>query len=866
MATPATSTPKVKYDAPLSSSGVRRLPLEFISGSGGTSRGATRPKASQAVSSVVLGMNSRIVQTKAPPARKLFKPVSKNPTHDTEATKPTKKIHSIACTEATKPATKVHSVAVSDSVDMSNREKESADGNIKETVKNKTASLSKKGNCVSKKEISSIRSASGASEDERLGMERIGCGQEKTQRSHQSSKQQKTKTRTNLNSQKCTTANQQHQVPVKSTEAPTRINNTSSVSAKRTTGPPQSPIIGYSRVTDNDNPKRKKEKKNTSPGPQTALVSDKHVSRKTSLKTSSPPLASKHLNSSNAFMFESYKPRVPLNDVSNACLKRGGQKRVFNLSSVPKQRRKIATKHKKSNSSSLNSSAASEYQAIPDSIPLDTTQKSNASGSSQTGMMANSASTGKRRYKRTCIPVRDDSNSPGSSLDDPDSSWEISPPKEKKSKKVSKSLSSENDKSKTATTKPVLASARTKKRPRVKGGVHISSFELTDSDLEQDSGVTETKKPKKGIAAGKRKRTSGEPVTEFDDLKKSTTALSAVLNKGTGEKNNRNTNTEIATLPPAKSHAKKSRSIYGSKRRVIDDMYDPLPALSPEVSKTEIISHNTKSPSVDEDVGMRNEPPKSKRRRKEPEVKEKEDNILAKTTRRSPQTKSLHKPARKNTLRALLREDEKEKDRNSGGKQMESERESDCESDCDQWSGKPMELDCDEPKEVSFKSTTKQNSITRLQLGQLKQSRRSSGYHSKNNSVSESSPFANDGIIDTGATLDIYRGALQDKEDQVSNLSTPPAFTTPLTPLSVASSEVEADLDITTRFEKICHSLVAKSGKEDTAVVTTTHIPAKVMTKKKSVNAENKSQGNLESSTGNITLTQLSRVCNHLRM
>ena len=217
----------------------------------------------------------------------------------------------------------------------------------------------------------------------------------------------------------------------------------------------------------------------------------------------------------------SNRSRTALADISNACLNRGGQRRVFNLSAMTKKngRKKPRKAANSSNCTSLNSSVNSsvnsevELKAIPDSLPLNTTQTGR--GKAVTGAAKQTqSSSGKRRRKRSCVVPKDDESD-----SDDDSSWEVSPPKQKRSKRAPAAakpkVGAKGRKLATAAgkgerSKVILTSARTKN----KLCVPQSSFDLTEYDFDQEFS-------EKSVRERAKAKHSRSPVSSvFSELRK----------------------------------------------------------------------------------------------------------------------------------------------------------------------------------------------------------------------------------------------------------------------------------------------------------------------------------------------------------
>lgn len=227
------------------------------------------------------------------------------------------------------------------------------------------------------------------------------------------------------------------------------------------------------------------------PPPASSCVprtSEDHFETLTVPLKSSPSVAKKQLDSSfySSVSLGSVKSRTVLSDIANTFLNRGGQQRLFNLSAMPKVRKRRRKQKHSSTCSSFNTSAASEhYLCVPDSMPLDVTERSNRSTRS---------AVSKRKYKRACLS-RDHSVE-----GEVDQSWRGSSPKHKICKTAHIGQASK------AGSRTMLASARTKRGPNGKSKLYVASFDITDSDYENVDSVQPTK-PKSRWRGGKRKET-----------------------------------------------------------------------------------------------------------------------------------------------------------------------------------------------------------------------------------------------------------------------------------------------------------------------------------------------------------------------
>ena len=284
-----------------------------------------------------------------------------------------------------------------------------------------------------------------------------------------------------------------------------------------------------------------------------------------------------HKQKSNAsfssnWSMASNKSRTALADVYNTCLNRGGQQRMFNLSGAPKPRkRKRSQKQNNISAGSLPPISApisehdlNDLNAIPDSMPLDTSLKSNISSRSN-------ASSIRKKYTRACLCM--------------DMSWEQSPTEDRAT--VSKSKTGRTGQKKCPPVKKVLASARTKKGPNGLTNLHVSNFGITESDFEKVDSTkpatavppTKPKGSKKGRGAGKK----SDPVN-LASLKKD--FKSTVAEEDSRSVSRRRIWMKTPTLPPEGTR----------ERQAIDDIYEPQVSPEPEnLFKTTSVSSKTKT-------------------------------------------------------------------------------------------------------------------------------------------------------------------------------------------------------------------------------------------------------------------------------
>lgn len=540
----------------------------------------------------------------------------------------------------------------------------------------------------------------------------------------------------------------------------------------------------------------------------------------------SPPATTKQLNSSTGSNV-SKASHLALSDISTTCLNRSGQTRTFNLSAVPKPKKKTTRKGKKapqssSNCSSLNSTAISEREllAIPDSMPTKTAQ--------DTKPTTGNTATRRGLRKRTTVADPEDS----------DSSWEATPTKQTKPnvQLKGKVKSKPPNASKKAKPKAVLTGARTRKRPYANAKAHFSSFDLSESDLEQETAA----KAKRVVEARKRRRRNVDqlspeslifrelklkhlppelhPTTEPPELHPTTTESEKQSVKQKNESVNASpVDQSIATTATSKR-----------KKRVIDELYDfspqPVsPAVGLEVPKVPVSTGQNHLASPQPLSPLASNPNKeSVHKNKSNEISGKrwQSRVEMETT---PQraTNNLSKRSGKpwflqdldhdTTARSLIKEFEEEEEL-----QGKSRREVYC-------------------SEITPKSPIQpQYHLDQVPPAPKKKRprRRSSGYFSSYYSTHQS----------------------DSEESNHSSIKYSPQPT-----VSPRSPQVQADEDITGGFAEICHHLVAQSGRK----ATNKNVPMTIQSEKEPKASESKREereirNRIQSS--DVTLTQVSRV------
>lgn len=920
IATPATSTPKPHpLKAHGSSSVGRRLPLKFVS----ENRVSTKPKASQSLSSIVLGKNSRVVQRPVPTMHAVRN--AGDVPQASVSTKPTATQQKPAVTQERSVATQERSAPV-----LNLRSVSQTSDSTKPAAARQRSVPAVKELEGSRKNTKGAKGATEASSS-KLAVEQktdtAGRGKRNTlsTKEHVHDAQWSPTSKNMTGGSRCknesATAKNAHNtkqttLPAQSRKQKTKVGTSRAARSQKPglSGPRQAPVVlavetvphEVSLETNTDthiqkNPLTQTRKK-IQPPPTTNDMHDNFVETDDFNKASpplpvcqapsiptdtrftekyeeplklSPPSYStkKHHNSSFCSNTSggSNRSRMALVDISKACLNRGGQKRVFNLSAVcavPKQKRKRNRNQKTNNSNctSLNSTAnsAKELNAIPDSLPLNAAKKKPSNIVSKGNC---DDSSRKQQYKRVCMSVKDDTSDDDSD-DDLDRSWQVSPPKQKKFKRAPTQYG--KPKPVAAKRKPkskaILTSARTKSRPYPNAKTDLSSFDMTDCDFEPDESL------ERGHGRTVAKSRAGQ------NRKKMNTYLSPVSSAFSALK-------KKATLKPSNKHAKKSKAVKsvvpevslvseplaeedmvvettreatsGRKKRIIDDIYEPR--LSPQDlslsfnDDSRSVKHPKRSASPDSDgspvcVERPSKFPKAKKPREAPMVTPHRASLGAGSTAKKGQTQQSNSTVNF-TARTLLKdfeeeeEDKEEEEEQAGGEKATTE------------SARMKE-------EAALQSACRSKDLMikqRVPRAPKKQPRRSSGYYSShytsNRSDSESSTSGKDG-------KDIE--AIQDENQQL--LSAFPCHSTLTTPASsLHPSQVGANENITKGFAEICHSLIAQSGRK--APLSSVHTkenvsfknkPQAKSTRKKSEMIQRGEQDDLVPT--DVTLTQLSRV------
>lgn len=354
----------------------------------------------------------------------------------------------------------------------------------------------------------------------------------------------------------------------------------------------------------------------------------------------------------------SNRSQTALADISNACLNRGGQRRVFNLSAIPKKngKKKSRKTANSSNSTSLNSSINSETElkAIPDSLPLNATQSGHGKPPNNASKQTQSNS-GKRQSKRNCVVLKNNQSVRESDSDD-DSSWEASPPKQKRSKRAPPATKPKAGHKPAAAaarkggkSKVILTSARTKNKPYVPQ----SSFDLTEYDFEQEFSE---KSMMDRVGHAKAKHSHSPVSSVFSDLRKKAPSKEG---QGSGRGKEGKTAGPLASPLAASCAEKEHAAKADKKKRAIDDLYDP--DFSPVAADSETSKRHNKAsyrPSL-LDAPKRQGSSKNTGPRNEPTMTPRSRTTSGRTGKGYPKRSD---PATNFPARALLKEFEEEEE------------------------------------------------------------------------------------------------------------------------------------------------------------------------------------------------------------
>ena len=530
-------------------------------------------------------------------------------------------------------------------------------------------------------------------------------------------------------------------------------------------------------------------------------------------------------SSSSSVSMGSVKSRTVLSDITNACLNRGGQQRLFNLGALPKVRKsRKKKKNPSSTCSSFNTSAVSEYNlhAIPDSMPLDATQRSSRSTRSV------NVSASKRKSKRACTyrdySVDDDSNQ----------SWSISPPKQKRRKTTYIGQANKVE------SRIMLASARTKRGPNAKSKLRVASFDITDSDYENVDSVQPTKPRSKSRRRGCEKTKNNG--STFDDLEDKDLKINHGRRMWGKEALKAK---DMDVLSPGNNPA-----YMESRRRIIDDIYkpqispEPLP-LRPTHKLTRAKMSRQSKPRIDPNDNH-DELPSAKRSRKS-------------TNGALQNAPSKNKPP---SGKGLVESDIDELKDNIQEEQSWSQFHSYNQEVLDAISHGTTSV-----KTNNFLATRKQPRRDGSYSNSYYEGYVSYGYSSDKDTGNKTCGGA-------GSSKPL-QAVVQNEEVEMSPL--PPPTPPPLTSTSPSPASLPIPINDMTKvsknivqgFEDICHRLVTQSGRRGTVYAQN---PTTVRT---SVDAKpNRSQIELKTSMrpkkdgdgeSTVTLTQLSRVCLYFR-
>ena len=498
-------------------------------------------------------------------------------------------------------------------------------------------------------------------------------------------------------------------------------------------------------------------------------------------------LSSRTLNTSRPILTDITNQSIASGGATQ--LNRGGQQRVFNLSAAPLKSHKNGRGKTGRNSiaSSLNSSACSELNAIPDSMPIapNSPQSTPYNSFLDDELESKPPPTSKLR-KRIQVPTNHDSFTFDSD-NESDASWKLTQKAKKRSSAGSKPTAKRQYKTNTGVNgkpKPVLTGARTKK--------------VMPKKREQ---------PIKTVTNSKTKNTSSE------SSKKQSTA-------------------------PRKARLQ-TDSIIGRKR-AIDDVYDPdfTPELKPRTvatarktlpkqkasaaaKMTENLTKKTPSlPSIGKDAAARKL-------------------IMAERTPSMSGTRKRTAPAREGKKKpSPVRESKKKQPpaRESKRKQAVCVAVSPDAHDKFYYSPAIPRVSASKPDLAErAQSHSKLQGMLSPTLGlygdglslvcppspkkpRLNHGRRNSGYCSDSHVHEPSSP-SNSDHSSLAELQDNVQTNLQFAEDELqcsptnSPQHSPKVSSVPPSPISLHSSQAEADLNITAGFQQICRDFISRSGK-----------------------------------------------------
>ena len=498
-----------------------------------------------------------------------------------------------------------------------------------------------------------------------------------------------------------------------------------------------------------------------------------------------------------------------LSDVTNQSsggtqLSRGGQQRVFNLTSAPMKkgknnRRKVG---RNSTASSLNNSSwLEDVNAIPDSMPVPTvsassSQKSTAAYSpsldGELGSRPPPPTTSKQR-KRVRVPTDRDSFAFDSD-DELDVSWKLAGDAKKRKVAASKLPTKRQYKLQAAPekSKPMLSGARTKKVTTSKK----NAKELKNVREDVD-GVAKKSRPPTGANLLGRKRVIDDVydpdfTPEFNCPKPKIAAVTA------------------AKMAPRKKKAP-SRAA-----KITDKPAKETPSL-PLVRKD----------AAARKLIMMEEGSTTQRKTIENAKEAKKMQLTARNGKKKQPACKVDLPSVHDELYcspAIPRV--------SASKPDQAERAQSHSKPRSRDSSKP---DLHSPKLDVYLDSRKLVCPPSPKKTRPKQrARRSSGYYSDIHSCPPSSPESSD-HSSKAELQDEVRKNLQLTEDELEKSSSPSSCNSPPTdqptqvppsPTSLHSSQVEADLNITTNFEEICRQLISRSGKTGHQPTTTAAVEA----------------------------------------
>ena len=511
-----------------------------------------------------------------------------------------------------------------------------------------------------------------------------------------------------------------------------------------------------------------------------------------------------------------------LSDVTNQSfggtqLSRGGQQRVFNLTSAPMKKGKNnrGKAGKNSTASSLNnSSLLDDVNAIPDSMPMPTesgssSQKSTAAYNPPLDdeLVSRPPPTTSKQRKRVRVPTDHDSFAFDSD-NESDVSWKLAGDAKRRKDAGSKPPTKRQYKLQAAPerSKPELFSTRTKtattskkKEPVKAAKSKVATAKVPKKVNEDIDDVAKKSRPPTGTNLLGRKRIVDDVydpdfTPEFNCPKPKITAVTA-----------------------AKMAPQKKRAPYRAAK-VTDKLANDTPSL----------------PSIKKDAAARKlimiEEGSTKQRKTVERAKEaKKIQQTARNGKKKKTACTIDLPSVHNELYcspAIPRV--------SASKPDQAERAQSHSKLLSRESSKP---DPHSPKLYMYGDSQELVCPPSPKKPRPKpRARRSSGYFSDTYSCPPSSPESSAHSSIAGELQDEVIENSQLIEAELANSSSPSACSSPPTkqptqvcstsPTSLHSSQVEADLNITTNFEEVCRQLISRSGKAGRQPTTTAAVEA----------------------------------------